>query len=120
MERPSHREPAPAVGGAGAIPVSLRIGWWVLLGCAGVMVAAVLGLAEQLGARLLVAGLPGPLCFGGMLLLVAWWHTRGPGRHLWSMPASFGHRWWSASTSPLPNSRSADTMHDADGIAPRT
>jgi hypothetical protein len=73
-----------AAGGAGQIPLSLRVCWWVLLGCDSVMVAAVLGLAEQLGVRLLVVGLPGPLYFGSMLVCVAWWHTRGPGRRLWS------------------------------------
>ena len=87
--------PAPAAGGA-RIPLSLRLCWWGLLGCAAVMVAAVLGLAEQFGSRLLVAGLPGPLFFAAMLLFVAWWHTRGPGRRLWSTPASFGRRWWSS------------------------
>jgi hypothetical protein len=106
MEPASHR--APAVGGASAVPVSLRCCWWVLLGCAGVMVAAVLGLAEQLGARLLVVGLPGALFFGGMLLFVAWWHTRGPGRHLWSTPESFGRRWWREPTSPLPSAGHRD------------
>jgi hypothetical protein len=106
MDPPPRQAPAPppaAAGGAAAIPLSLRLCWWGLLGCAGVMVAAVLGLAELLGPRLLVAGLPGPLFFGGMLLFVAWWHTRGPGRRLWSTPDSFGRRWWSSPSSRRPD-----------------
>ncbi|HLX08948.1 MAG TPA: hypothetical protein VKY89_13930 [Thermoanaerobaculia bacterium] len=93
---PEHgaRAPAPEGIGRAVIPLFLRVCWLVLLGCAGVLVAAVVGLAEQLGLPLL-AGLPGPLLFGGMLLFLAWWHTRGPGRHLWSSPTSFGRRWWS-------------------------
>ncbi len=72
--------------GAGAIPRSLRVCWWGVLGCDAVMAAAVVGLAEQFGARLLLRGLPGPLFNAGVMLFVGWWHTRGPGRRLWSRP----------------------------------
>jgi hypothetical protein len=78
LTEPRCRPPPGVIGGAGAIPVSPRACWWMLLGCDGVMVAAVLALAEQVGARLLVVGLPGPSFFGGMLLFMAWWYTRGP------------------------------------------
>jgi hypothetical protein len=106
LHPPSRQTPAPpaSAAGASAIPISLRVCSWVLLGSAGVIVASVLGLAEQLGARLLIAALPGPLFFGGMLLFVAWWHTRRLGRHLWSTPASFGRRWWSSPASSRPSS----------------
>jgi|GEM_PF-4751952 len=69
---------------AGAIPLSLRVCWWGLLGCDAVMAAAVVGLAGEFGSRLLLAGLPGPLLSAGILLFVGWWHRRGPGRRLWS------------------------------------
>jgi hypothetical protein len=78
----SERRPAPRAG-AGAIPLSLRVCWWGLLGCDAVMVAAVVGLASEFGARLLLAGLPGPVFSGGIPVFVGWWHARGPGRRLW-------------------------------------
>ena len=77
--------PAPRAG-AGAIPLSLRVCWWGLLGCDAVMVAAVIGLGEEFGARLVLAGLPGPLFNAAMMLFVGWWHTRGPGRRHWRRP----------------------------------
>jgi len=75
--------PAPRAG-AGAIPLSLRVCWWGLLGCDAVTAAAAVSLACAVGARPLVAGLLGPLLSAGILLFVGWWHTRGPGRRLWS------------------------------------
>jgi hypothetical protein len=80
-EHPEER-PAPRAG-AGAIPLSLRVCWWGLVGCDAVMAAAVVGLAGEFGSRLLLAGLPGPVFSAGILLFVGWWHAHGPGRRLW-------------------------------------
>jgi len=81
-ERPEER-PAPRAD-AGAIPLILRVCWWCLLGCDAVTAAAVVGLADEVGSRLLLAGLPGPVFSAGILLFVGWWYARGPGRRLWT------------------------------------
>ena len=74
--------PAPRPG-AGAVPLSLRVCWWGLVGCDAVTAAAVVGLAGEFGSRVLLAGLPGPVFSAGILLFVGWWHAGGPGRRLW-------------------------------------
>jgi hypothetical protein len=61
-----------------AIPAVIRVLWWGLVIADAVMLAAAIGAVRLLGPRLLV-GLPGPLCLGLVLGLIAWWHTRGPG-----------------------------------------
>ena len=74
--------------GAAAIPLGLRVCWWVLVVADAVLVAAEIGLALVLDrAHALALWLLGPLFFGATLALIAWWHTRGPGRRLRSSRA---------------------------------
>ncbi|HEY6321894.1 MAG TPA: hypothetical protein VJA16_10080 [Thermoanaerobaculia bacterium] len=74
-DEPPEQRPAPRAG-AGGIPLSLRVCWWSLLGCDALMAAGVVGLAGELGARLLLAGLPGPVFSAGILLFVQRLATR--------------------------------------------
>jgi hypothetical protein len=76
--------PAPPAGAA-AIPLGLRVCWWVLVVADAVLAASEIGLALLLGRPYaLILWLLGPLCCGATLALIAWWHTRGPGRRLWN------------------------------------
>jgi hypothetical protein len=53
----------------------------VLLIADAVLVASAIGMALLLGRPYALAlWLFGPLFFGATLALIAWWHTRGPGR----------------------------------------
>jgi hypothetical protein len=91
----ARRPPAPA--GAAAIPLGLRVCWWVLVVADAALAAAEIGLAVIFDRPYaLVLWLFGPLCCGATLALIAWWHTRGPGRRLWAVSEPF---------SPLPACR---------------
>jgi hypothetical protein len=64
------------------IPAVIRVLWWCLVVSDAVLLAAAIAAVRVFGPRLLV-GLPGPLFFGLVLGLIAWWHTRGPGARFW-------------------------------------
>jgi hypothetical protein len=76
-------EPAPRAGAA-AIPRCLRVSWWVLMVCDGIFAADVIAAARLFDRPLIYLSLIGPGFLGSTLALIAWWHTRGPGRRLWS------------------------------------
>jgi hypothetical protein len=85
QDSPGETAPLAAPAGAAAIPLGLRVCWWVLVVADAVLVAAEIGLALTLDrAYALALWLLGPLFFGATLALIAWWHTRGPGRRLWN------------------------------------
>jgi hypothetical protein len=71
--------PAPRTGAA-AIPLSLCVCWWVLAVCDAIIAADEIAAAWLFHRPAIYLSLIGPLYFGAMLALIAWWHTRGPGR----------------------------------------
>jgi hypothetical protein len=84
-DRKAHSRTTPA---AAAIPRSLRASWWALLVCDAVIAVDVIAAARLFARPAIYLSLIGPFYFGATLALIAWWHTRGPGRRLWSSPAS--------------------------------
>src|SRR5258708_4875499 len=74
--------------GAGAIPLCLRVCWWGLMMCDAVIASDEIAAARLLDRPAIYLSLIGPFYLGATLALVAWWHTRGPGRRSWRSPAS--------------------------------
>jgi hypothetical protein len=67
----------PAVGGrAGDIPLLLRVAWWAVVACDAIFAASVIAAARLFHRPGLYLSLISPL-LGVVLVLVAWWHTRG-------------------------------------------
>jgi hypothetical protein len=85
------REPAPAGSPARvSIPAWVRCCWWALLGCDAVLIWAWIEAARLFGRPVIYLYLAGPVLFGATLLLIGWWHTRGPGAGSWFPAGSPG------------------------------